>query len=85
MPTYEYECMECGQRFEKFQGIKDKSLKKCPKCGGRVKRLIGTGTTVIFKGSGFYHTDYKMRGKKKEDIKKGKRGGKKEENKGTNE
>lgn len=84
MPTYEYECMECGHRFEKFQGIKDKHLKKCPKCGGKVKRLIGTGTTVIFKGNGFYHTDYKMRGKK-ESIEKGKRGGKKEENKGTNE
>ncbi|MBA7700961.1 MAG: zinc ribbon domain-containing protein [Candidatus Stahlbacteria bacterium] len=82
MPTYEYECMECGHRFEKFQGIKDKSLKKCPKCGGRVKRLIGTGTTVIFKGNGFYHTDYKLNASKKDDKKEDKEEDKKANNKG---
>ncbi len=63
MPTYEYECNRCGNRFEKFQGIKDKPLKVCPKCGGKLKRLIGLGAGVIFKGSGFYHTDYKMNNK----------------------
>jgi len=89
MPTYEYECMKCRHRFEKLQGMKEKPLKKCPQCGGRIKRLIGTGAGVIFKGNGFYHTDYKMKVQKKEDIKKGKREDKKEdkkeENKGTGE
>jgi len=59
MPTYEYECEKCGQRFEKFQRMSDKPLRKCPECGGKVKRLFGTGAAVIFKGSGFYATDYK--------------------------
>ena len=81
MPTYEYECMKCGHRFEKLQGMKEKPLKKCPQCGGRIKRLIGTGVSVIFKGNGFYHTDYKMKVQKKEDIKKDKKENKKEEKK----
>ncbi len=60
MPTYEYECPKCGHRFEKFQGINDPPVKVCPKCKGRkVKRLIGTGGGIIFKGSGFYSTDYR--------------------------
>jgi putative FmdB family regulatory protein len=59
MPTYEYECLDCQHRFEKFQGMKDKPLQVCPRCGGRLKRLIGTGAGIIFKGKGFYHTDYK--------------------------
>ena len=58
MPTYEYKCEDCGYTFEKFQSMKDKPLKNCPKCGGSVQRLIGTGAGVIFKGSGFYATDY---------------------------
>lgn len=58
MPTYEYECRECGLRFEKFQNMSDARLKTCPDCGGPVKRLIGTGAAVIFKGSGFHATDY---------------------------
>jgi len=58
MPTYEYKCEDCGSKFEKFQSMKDKPLEKCPKCNGRVQRLIGTGAGVIFKGSGFYATDY---------------------------
>ncbi len=60
MPTYEYECRDCGHRFETFQSITDAALKKCPACGKRaLRRLIGAGATVIFKGSGFYQTDYR--------------------------
>ncbi|MFH1645719.1 MAG: FmdB family zinc ribbon protein [Candidatus Omnitrophota bacterium] len=59
MPTYEYECKECGKLFDLFQSIKDKPIKKCKFCGGKVDRLIGTGGGIIFKGSGFYATDYK--------------------------
>ena len=59
MPTYEYECRECGHRFELFQSIKGKPRRKCPECGGRVERLIGSGAAVIFRGSGFYQTDYR--------------------------
>ncbi|MFH1380692.1 MAG: FmdB family zinc ribbon protein [Candidatus Omnitrophota bacterium] len=63
MPTYEYECLDCGKAFEIFQNMTAKPLKKCPKCKGKVKRLIGRGSGIIFKGSGFYATDYK-KGKK---------------------
>jgi putative FmdB family regulatory protein len=59
MPTYEYECEKCGGTFERFQPITAKPLKKCPVCGGKVKRKIGAGAGIIFKGSGFYETDYK--------------------------
>jgi len=59
MPTYEYQCDECGHRFEKFQNMSDAPVKNCPQCGGKVRRLIGTGAAVIFKGSGFYATDYR--------------------------
>jgi len=58
MPTYEYECKKSGKRFELFQNMKDEPLKKCPECGGPVRRLIGAGAAVLFKGSGFYATDY---------------------------
>lgn len=59
MPTYDYLCSICGNRFEEFQSIKDKPLKKCPKCGGKVERLLGCGAGLIFKGQGFYATDYR--------------------------
>lgn len=59
MPTYEYECMHCGHKFEFSQKITDRPLEKCPKCKQKVKRLIGSGSGIIFKGSGFYATDYR--------------------------
>lgn len=62
MPTYEYACPKCGHRFEQFQSMRDEPLKTCPKCKKRgVKRLIGGGAGLIFKGSGFYITDYKKK------------------------
>jgi len=60
MPTYEYKCNNCGHDFEAFQSMKDEKLKVCPACGKEsLSRLIGTGGGLIFKGSGFYLTDYK--------------------------
>jgi putative FmdB family regulatory protein len=59
MPTYEYECTKCHYTFEEFQKITDKPLRKCPKCRGQLRRLISGGAGLIFKGSGFYITDYK--------------------------
>ena len=62
MPTYEYECRKCGHRFEKFQAITAEPVKTCPKCRGKVARLLSGGAGIIFKGSGFYQTDYKKTG-----------------------
>ncbi|MDD3952311.1 MAG: zinc ribbon domain-containing protein [Lentisphaeria bacterium] len=59
MPTYEYKCDDCGYRFEKFQRMTDARLTECPECQGAVRRLIGAGAGIIFKGSGFYCTDYR--------------------------
>ncbi len=60
MPTYDYVCSQCGYAFEKFQSITAHALRKCPRCGqATLNRLIGTGAGVIFKGSGFYQTDYR--------------------------
>jgi len=60
MPTYEYSCENCGHRFERLQSITAGALRKCPRCGNMtLKRLIGTGAGLIFKGSGFYTTDYR--------------------------
>jgi putative FmdB family regulatory protein len=59
MPTYEYECRDCGYEFEEFQAISAEPLSECPKCHGSVKRLLGVGAGIIFKGSGFYATDYR--------------------------
>lgn len=62
MPTYEYQCNNCGYVFEAFQSIKDNPLKKCPRCGkDTLKRLISGGAGLIFKGTGFYLTDYKRK------------------------
>jgi putative FmdB family regulatory protein len=61
MPTYEYECTDCGHRFEEFQSITAPPLDTCPACGKQVKRLLGSGAGIIFKGSGFYQTDYRSR------------------------
>ena len=59
MPTYEYKCTECGFDFEEFQSIVSAPLEVCPKCKGKIKRVIAGGVGLIFKGSGFYLTDYK--------------------------
>jgi len=60
MPTYDYRCGACGHEFEAFQSITAKPLRKCPECGhNTLSRLIGTGGGIIFKGSGFYQTDYR--------------------------
>lgn len=59
MPTYEYKCLKCDHRFELFQLMSAEPIKVCPKCSGEVKRLIGAGAGPIFKGTGFYQTDYK--------------------------
>ena len=66
MPTYDYACQRCGHEFEEFQAITARSLRKCPECGKlALKRLIGTGAGIIFKGSGFYQTDYRSDSYKK--------------------
>jgi putative FmdB family regulatory protein len=63
MPTYEYACSKCGHHFDQFQSMRDEPLRKRPKCGKlALKRLIGGGAGLIFKGSGFYITDYRKPG-----------------------
>jgi len=64
MPNYDYKCKKCSYVFEVFQSMKAARLKTCPKCGGKVERLIGAGGGIIFKGSGFYATDYGKKGRK---------------------
>ena len=60
MPTYDYECDACGHKFEEWQSFKDEALTKCPKCKkAKLRRLFGGGAAIIFKGSGFYETDYR--------------------------
>lgn len=66
MPTYDYLCEACGFHFEQFQSITAEPLKKCPKCSGTVRRLIGGGNGFLFKGNGFYITDYRSEKYKKE-------------------
>ncbi len=83
MPTYEYECTKCRKTFELFQSMKDAPLTTCPKdrCRqktwgkGKVKRMLGTGAGVIFKGSGFYITDYRSEGYKAAEKKESGGGG----------
>jgi putative FmdB family regulatory protein len=66
MPTYEYVCTKCSHQFDHFQSMRDAPLKKCPKCGkNSLKRLVGAGAGLIFKGSGFYITDYKNKSPEK--------------------
>lgn len=64
MPTYDYKCSKCSHIFEYFQSMNDDPLSECPECGGEVKRLIGGGAGLIFKGSGFYVNDSKKSGSK---------------------
>lgn len=59
MPTYDYICTECNNKFERFQSMLDEPIRVCPICGGVVRRIISGGTGLIFKGSGYYITDYK--------------------------
>ena len=66
MPTYDYECEACAHEFELFQSISDPVKRKCPECGKlKLRRLFGTGAAVVFKGSGFYETDYRSESYKK--------------------
>ena len=66
MPTYEYSCDNCENTFEQLQSITARSLRKCPQCGKlKLRRLIGSGAGIIFKGSGFYETDYRSDSYKK--------------------
>ncbi len=66
MPTYDYECDACQHKFELYQGINDEVQKKCPECKkNKLRRLIGTGSAIVFKGSGFYQTDYRSESYKK--------------------
>ena len=75
MPTYDYLCEDCGYEFERFQSIKARPLRKCPICKkNRLKRLIGSGSGLIFKGSGFYQTDYRSENYKKQAKKSEKTG-----------
>jgi putative FmdB family regulatory protein len=69
MPTYDYECLKCGKRFEVFQKMTDEPKKRCPTCRGKVRRLIGAGAGMIFKGSGFYITDYRSKDYKEQKKK----------------
>ena len=71
MPTYEYKCLDCGIQFDRFQSITEDPIQECPECSGQTKRLIGAGAGLIFKGSGFYSTDYRSEGYK-ESAKKDK-------------
>ncbi len=61
MPTYEYRCTQCHYKFEKFQSISENPVTLCPQCDGKVERILSGGAGVLFKGSGFYETDYKKK------------------------
>lgn len=66
MPTYDYKCNDCGHHFEAFHSMSTDPLTECPECTGLVERQIGIGAGVLFKGSGFYETDYRSSGYKKD-------------------
>ena len=84
MPTYEYECTRCGHRFERFQSMTDKPVKRCPECRCKVERVLSGGAGFIFKGSGFYITDYRSADYKKKASDE-KRAASSEEKKGKSE
>ena len=65
MPTYDYKCPKCGTLFERVQKMKDPHVAKCPKCGAKAERQLSGGHGIVFKGSGFYETDYKRKAEKK--------------------
>jgi len=69
VPTYDYECEKCGNLFEVFQKMSDNPVEDCPKCKAKAQRLLGAGSGIIFKGTGFYETDYKKKNNKSEDKK----------------
>lgn len=71
MPTYTYECQDCKNVFDEVQKMSDPHLTACPKCNGKLKRLIGNGSGIIFKGSGFYATDYRNADYKKKAKEEG--------------
>lgn len=89
MPNYDYECEKCGKTFEAFQSMKDKAFETCPEASclmetwgkGKVRRLLGTGAGLIFKGSGFYITDYRSEGYKQAAKQDGGSGASKPESK----
>ncbi|MCP4683951.1 MAG: zinc ribbon domain-containing protein [bacterium] len=66
MPTYQYRCPDCGHEFEEFQSMTEDPIETCPKCQGHTKRLITGGAGILFKGSGFYETDYRSSSYKKD-------------------
>lgn len=85
MPTYDYSCAACGHRFERFESINVEGAKECPKCGKKkAKRMLGTGAGLIFKGSGFYTTDYKKASSGEDSAGESKKPEKKPESKEKN-
>jgi putative FmdB family regulatory protein len=83
MPTYEYRCKACGEEFEKFQRMSDEPVAECPACGTAAERRLSGGAGLIFKGSGFYITDYRGDGYKKAADAESKGGSDKSEKKET--
>ena len=77
MPTYDYKCPKCGTVFEVVQKMKDPHVAKCPKCGAKAERQLSGGHGIVFKGTGFYETDYKRAGEKHPEQEGSKDGGKK--------
>jgi len=85
MPTYDYICSDCGYEFEHFQSMSDEPIRVCPKCKGAVKRKIGGGTGLIFKGSGYYLTDYVRKSSSPQSSSPVKKESKTEKTKGKND
>lgn len=84
MPTYDYACQACGHAFEHFQPMGDKLLRKCPECGKlKLERLIGSGAGIVFRGTGFYETDYKRKAGKPESASPSSEGSKPKSTKGS--